>query len=89
MNNETRICPKCSKKMIVKYADFILLTYPTQHPWSWWCGCGHSESGGLKRGKTHREQGRGMKWILINRVHATPEELLQKQWEDANPKQDS
>ena len=45
-----RICPKCGKKMIKRYENFILATNPPQYPWYWWCGCGHIERGGIDRG---------------------------------------
>lgn len=50
-----RICDKCGKRMIKKYANFVLTLCPPQHPWDWWCGCGHVEKGGIERGKTPEE----------------------------------
>jgi len=46
---ETKPCPSCGKLMIRCYANYILCTYPPQHPYDWWCGCGHSEAGGVER----------------------------------------
>ena len=45
---ETKPCPECGKFMICRYANYALLTWPPQFPWSWWCGCGHTEYGGIK-----------------------------------------
>ncbi len=48
-------CPKCNKNMIQRFSHTVLLNYPPQYPWNWWCGCGHTEVGGIERGKTHEE----------------------------------
>ena len=62
---ETKTCPKCGKQMIRRYRDYVLLTYPVQRPWDWWCGCGYSEEGGIELDKTEdqivREQ-----WEIVN-----------------------
>lgn len=49
-------CPKCNKKMIKRFAGMVLLTYPAQYPWSWWCGgCNFYCEGGVERGKIDEE----------------------------------
>ena len=52
-NPETKPC-KCGKKMIKRYGG-MLLTYPTQLCYDWWCGCGHTETGGTETQKTEEE----------------------------------
>ena len=47
---KTKVCPVCGKKMIKRYKDYVLMSYPPQYPWYWWCGCGHEEPGGVERG---------------------------------------
>lgn len=53
--SQQRICSICGKKMIKRYANYVLTSYPPQYPWSWWCACGHTEPGGIERGKTDEE----------------------------------
>jgi len=61
-----KICPNCGKKMIKRYEDYILLTNPPQHPWFWWCGCGHKEKGGIDKGESIGEIYREI-WKDINK----------------------
>lgn len=49
------ICHICGKKMIKRYANYVLTSYPPQYPWDWWCACGHTELGGVDRGQTDEE----------------------------------
>lgn len=49
------VCSQCSKDMIKRYHHTVLLTNPPQYPWYWWCGCGHTEAGGIERGQTADE----------------------------------
>ena len=51
----TKECPKCKAQMIQRYENIVYCTYPPQHPWNWWCGCGHTETGGVERGITEEE----------------------------------
>ncbi|RTK93076.1 hypothetical protein EKI60_06580 [Candidatus Saccharibacteria bacterium] len=51
----TKQCPICHKKMIKEYANYVLTSYPPQYPWHWYCGCGHTEDGGIERGITQEE----------------------------------
>ncbi|MHC1588398.1 MAG: hypothetical protein ACXQS1_01115 [Methermicoccaceae archaeon] len=52
---ETKRCPKCGAKMIKRYQQRILPTYPAQSPWDWWCACGHREKGGVDKGMSEEE----------------------------------
>ena len=52
---ETRVCPRCGKRMIKRYEPRVLASYPPQYPWFWWCKCGHTEEGGIDRGMTNEE----------------------------------
>ena len=49
------VCPKCGKRMIKRDTGIVLTSYPAQHPWNWWCGCGHTEPGGVRRDQTEHE----------------------------------
>ncbi len=52
---ETKLCT-CGKKMIKRYSNIVLMSYPPQTPWSWWCGgCEATERGGVERGMTEEE----------------------------------
>ena len=42
------VCPNCGMNMIRRGTGVVLLTYPSQYPWNWWCGCGHTEEGGIE-----------------------------------------
>jgi len=55
MAEENKICQKCNSKMIKRSTGVVLTSYPPQYPWYWWCGCGHTERGGVERGKTNEE----------------------------------
>ncbi len=50
--DKVRRCPKCGKKMIKRYENRVLATYPPRYPWYWWCKCGHTEEGGFDIGLT-------------------------------------
>ena len=50
-----KICPKCEKKMIQRYSNLVLTSYPPQYPWDWSCACGHTEKGGIERGQTDED----------------------------------
>lgn len=54
-DDSTKPCSSCGKRMVRRYANFVLATYPAQYPWSWWCSCGHTEYGGVDRGVTAEE----------------------------------
>ncbi len=62
---ETRPCPACGKRMIQRASDLVLTSYPPQYPWDWWCGCGHTERGGVTVGQT-REQVDRARWEAVN-----------------------
>ena len=49
------ICKQCGKKMIKRDIGIVLTSCPPQYSWYWWCGCGHIEEGGTRRGKTEEE----------------------------------
>jgi hypothetical protein len=51
----TRPCPSCGARMIRRSSGIALPTDPPQYPWSWWCGCGHAEAGGVERTTTDEE----------------------------------
>lgn len=55
VQEKTMQCKKCKKKMIKRYEDYMLTSYPAQSPWYWWCKCGHRENGGIERGTTTEE----------------------------------
>ena len=39
--------------MIKRYDTHVLLTYPPQRKWYWWCGgCDHYIEGGIEQGIT-------------------------------------
>ncbi len=46
-DSSTKPCPKCNKKMIVLWQGQMMCSNPPQQRWYWWCGCGHSECGGV------------------------------------------
>ena len=52
---QTKRCPKCGKKMIKRYENYVLTSYPPQYPWYWWCKCGYTEEGGIDKGITIEE----------------------------------
>jgi len=58
-------CPKCGKKMVVKYSSVVLMTYPAQYPWDWWCGCGYTEKGGIEGDSTYESIARE-EWERVN-----------------------
>ena len=64
---ETKTCPKCGKRMIRRYRNYALATYPLQRPWDWWCGCGYGEEGGVERELTLDEMAQ-REWEMINDV---------------------
>jgi len=68
-----KICPVCGSKMIKRYENYVLTTYPPQYPWYWWCGCGHTEPGGVERGMTAEEIDR-IEWEIINGMGAQNED---------------
>ncbi len=53
--DEKKKCPKCGKKMIKRDTRTIFTSYPAQYPWYWWCGCKHTEKGGVRRDLTEDE----------------------------------
>jgi len=61
-----KICPKCGKKMIKRYEDYILPTNPPQYPWYWWCRCGHTERGGIEEVR-NMEQIYRLLWRGVNK----------------------
>ena len=64
---EIKRCPQCGKKMIRRYRPYVLCSYPSLHPWDWWCGCGYSEVGGVERSMTLEEMVR-REWEGANAV---------------------
>jgi len=62
---ETKICPKCQKKMIKRSTGIVLSSYPQQYPMMWWCGCGHQEPAETIQGKTDEQVSRE-EWERIN-----------------------
>jgi hypothetical protein len=60
-------CKKCGSEMVKAYSNIVLTSYPPQYPWYWYCGCGHTEDGGIERGKTYEEQLRE-EWENKNKV---------------------
>ena len=47
---------KCGKRMILRFTNRVLTSYPAQYPQEWWCGgCGAIEDGSTVRGKTSEE----------------------------------
>ena len=55
-SQETKECPGCNKKMIKRYQNRVLTSYPPQYPWDWWCGgCGLVGEGGIDEGMTQEE----------------------------------
>jgi hypothetical protein len=70
---ETKTCPKCGKKMIKRYTNEVLTSYPPQYPWNWWCGgCGHTERGGIERGRS-MEDGYQQAWEAANKDTEKPD----------------
>jgi len=60
-------CPKCGMKMIKRYEGYVLTLYPAQYPWYWWCGCGHTEEGGIEVGETEPQSAR-KEWEILNNI---------------------
>ena len=58
-------CPKCHSKMIKRYTNQVLLSYPPQYPWYWWCGCGERKEGGTEQGKSDDEMSYD-EWKKVN-----------------------
>ncbi len=50
---DTMICEKCGKKMIK--SGQVLLAYPAQYFWVWWCGCSNKQHGSIQKGQTMGE----------------------------------
>lgn len=48
-------CPECNCIMLKRYENITLTSLPPQRPWYWWCGCGHTEKGGIEKGKREDE----------------------------------
>ena len=51
--------------MVVKYSSVVLMTYPAQYPWDWWCGCGYTEKGGIEGDSTYESIARE-EWERVN-----------------------
>jgi hypothetical protein len=66
-DEQTKPCPECGKKMVRKFGMGTLDTWPAQRGWGWWCGCGHTEHGGVESDKTP-DQIAHEKWEEANRV---------------------
>ena len=58
-------CSSCGKWMIKRGTGRMLPSCPAQYPWEWWCGCGHTKPGGIRRGTTQQEITRG-EWERVN-----------------------
>lgn len=43
--SETKVCPTCGSRMVERRRPWLLLTFPAQEEFYWWCGCGHEELG--------------------------------------------
>ena len=54
-NDETKKCFECGKNMIQKDTAMALLSMPPQYPWIWWCFCGNTEEGGVRRGTSEAD----------------------------------
>ena len=55
-NEVLKKCPNCGEVMIKRSRQYMLLTYPPQYPWDWWCGgCDIYVEGGTERGRTAEE----------------------------------
>jgi hypothetical protein len=63
--DEARVCSVCGKVMIKRDTGVALMSYPAQYPWDWWCGCGHTEPGGVRWGKTEVEMAQN-EWEQAN-----------------------
>ena len=48
----------CGKLMIQRDEPFVYASDPPQYPWKWWCGCGHTEPGGVRWGMTEGQMAR-------------------------------
>jgi len=55
MIEPTKQCERCGRRMIRDFENVMLPTNPPQYPWSWWCGCGYTEVGGIERGLSSAE----------------------------------
>ena len=64
--DETKECPVCGKRMIKELENVVYPTYPPKRPWRWWCGCGHSEPGGVYQ-SDHPETLRRRRWEGVQR----------------------
>jgi len=61
-------CPKCGMKMVKRYdrrTELYSSVMRNQQVWYWWCGCGHTEEGGIEpsEGECAREE-----WKAINGI---------------------
>ena len=50
------LCHECGSKMVKKYDNVILTTYPAQRTFTWWCSCGASASGGTEPFPSQNEE---------------------------------
>ena len=65
--SKTKECPKCGKMMIQERSNYVLTSNPPQYPWTWWCGCGHTEAGGVEIPKvTSAQEVLRERWERVN-----------------------
>lgn len=38
MNDETKLCPQCGKKMLKIDTEVASMSYAPRYPCRWWCG---------------------------------------------------
>lgn len=64
-------CSKCGMKMVRCYENWE--SCQTQRPWCWWCGCGHTEEGGIEQYKTEAQSARD-EWNMLNNIDQKEDE---------------
>lgn len=42
-------CQNCGLLMVKRRGSSLVSTVPARQRFSWWCGCGHEEAGGIER----------------------------------------
>ena len=55
MASDSERCDECGATMIQRDSGVVLTSMPPQYPWYWWCGCGATKKGGVRRDKTEEQ----------------------------------